>query len=113
MSIKSKVYLICNPVTEQYKIGVTKNDVEQRIKQLQTGNGCELHLITFHETENPFYIEKMLHHELQPYNSINEWFEIHDEFNIVTRFKDLCDKYEGIIVQMADNPFFKKMARLK
>lgn len=36
----------------------------------------------FHETENPFYIEKMLHHELYLYNSINEWFEAHDGHNI-------------------------------
>ena len=73
---------MCNLVAEQYKIGVTKNDIEQRIEQLWTGNGCELYLITFHETENPFYIEKMLHHELYLYNSINEWFEVHDELNI-------------------------------
>ena len=76
------MYLICNLVAEQYKIGVTKNDIEQRIEQLWTGNGCELYLITFHETENPFYIEKTLHHELYLYNSINEWFEVHDELNI-------------------------------
>ena len=76
------MYLICNLVTEQYKIGVTKNNIEQRIEQLWTGNGCELYPITFHETENPFYIEKTLHHESYPYNSINEWFEVHDELNI-------------------------------
>lgn len=82
MDIESKVYLICNLTAEQYKIGVTKNDIEQRIEQLRTGNGCELYLITFHETENLFYIEKMLYHELYPYNSINEWFEVHDELDI-------------------------------
>ena len=80
------MYLICNLVAEQYKIGVTKNDIEQ----LRTGNGCKLYPITFHETENPFYIEKMLRHELYPYNSINEWFEVHDELNIQQLDSMIC-----------------------
>ena len=81
---------MCNLVAEQYKIRVTKNDIEQRIEQLWTDNGCELYLITFHETEIPFYIEKTLHHELYPYNSINEWLEVHDELNIQQLDSMIC-----------------------
>ena len=53
MSNKAYVYLICNPATDQYKIGVTKNDIDKRLKQLQVGNGCCLHLVGSHESEHP------------------------------------------------------------
>ena len=32
----------------------------------------------------------MLHHELYPYNSINEWFEVHDELNIQQLDSMIC-----------------------
>lgn len=106
----AKVYLICNPATEQYKVGVTKNDINKRLMQLQTGNGNELHIVAYHETDNPYYIERMIHKELNKYNVKNEWFEIVD-VNPLTEFKRLCNKYEGVIANMKDNPFFMKMLR--
>lgn len=111
--MKYKVYLICDSITELYKIGVTKNSIEKRIKQLQTGNGSELYLVTMHETEYPYYIERMLHHELHSNNTVGEWFDLSDKENAPQHFKDLCIKYEDVIVKMKDNPFFKKMARIK
>ena len=111
--MKYKVYLICDPVTELYKIGVTKNDISVRIKQLQTGNGSELHLVSIHESKYPYYIERMLHHELHGSNTVGEWFDLSDKENIIQHFKDLCIKYEDIIIKMKDNPFFEKMARIK
>ena len=110
MDGKKYVYLICNPVTEQYKIGVTKNDPEKRLKQLQTGNGCELHIVATHLTDNAYYIENMLHKELSGHNVKNEWFEI-TGVNPLVEFKRICSKYEDIIVKMRANMFFKKMSR--
>lgn len=109
MNDESFVYLICNPATEQYKIGVTRKDINTRIKQLQTGNGCDLHLVAFHKSEAPFYIEKMLHKEFHRYNVKNEWFEIDNNMNIINMFNEACNKYEGIIKTMKDNPFFKNL----
>lgn len=39
------IYLIRNRENLTYKIGVTKNDPEKRVKQLQTGNSDELDLL--------------------------------------------------------------------
>ena len=50
---KSFIYLFCDPAQNLYKIGVTKNLYSKRMKQLQTGNGSELHLISYHETFLP------------------------------------------------------------
>lgn len=99
------VYLICSNQTGTYKVGVTKNDVEKRLKQLQTGNGYELHIVNVHETDNMRYIERMLHHEYSKSNTKNEWFELTDEQ--VRDFKPLCNKYENVLKAMKDNPFFK------
>lgn len=113
MSNKAYVYLICNPATDQYKIGVTKNDIDKRLKQLQVGNGCCLHLVGSHESEHPYYIEKMLHRELMQFRTSGEWFDFHEnDTNILEMFRKLCCKYENVIVNMKDNPFFNKMANI-
>ena len=59
--MKSYVYLICDPAQNLFKIGVTKNLCNKRIKQLQTGNGTELHIVNYHETYYPYRIEQLLH----------------------------------------------------
>ena len=51
---KSFVYIFCDPAQDLYKIGVTKNLYSKRMKQLQTGNGTELHLVKYHETFFPY-----------------------------------------------------------
>lgn len=38
--------------TNLYKIGVTKNDIDKRIKSLQTGNPSEILLINSYKSEN-------------------------------------------------------------
>ena len=49
------VYLICDSGHDNmFKIGVTKQPIEKRLKQLQTGNGSEIFLSAYHETEYPF-----------------------------------------------------------
>ena len=46
---------------ESYKIGVSKNHPEKRVKQLQTGNARKIDLIKFFESEHYRKIEKNLH----------------------------------------------------
>ena len=100
------VYLLCDSGQDRmYKIGVTKTDVERRIKKLQTGNGNEIFLINKYETEYPFYIEKMLHKKHYPNRKIGEWFELSDES--VINFVEECKFFEKIIDEMEGNPFFK------
>ena len=48
------VYLICDSgYDSMFKIGVTRQPIEKRIKQLQTGNGSEIFLVNYHKTEYP------------------------------------------------------------
>lgn len=102
------VYLIGEKDKEgKYKIGSTKaNDVNKRLKQLQTGNSSELFLKEAYQTDYPFKLEKMLHNKLKQYSLIGEWFELDNK--LVGDFKSLCDYYTSIIECLKDNPYFLK-----
>jgi len=63
-------------VDEYVKIGFTKN-VNQRIKNLQTGNHRKLELLC--EIEGGYYLEKQYHDYFQQYRQQGEWFEYRDE----------------------------------
>lgn len=45
------VYLICDPATDRFKIGVTRDLKSNRLKKLQTGNSTELFIRDIYETE--------------------------------------------------------------
>ena len=61
MDSKGYVYLLCDLDRERtYKIGVTRGDINKRIKKLQTGNAGEIHLVNYHKSEKPFFIEKCM-----------------------------------------------------
>ena len=76
------------------------------MKQLQTGNGTELHLVNFYETFYPFNMEKYLHGKFQEKREHGEWFKLTIED--ISQFTDLCQKYENLVEVMKDNPFFVK-----
>lgn len=107
--VKSFVYLFCDPNQNLYKIGVTKNLYSKRMKQLQTGNGTELHLVSYYETIYPFRIEKFLHNKFANKREHGEWFKL--DIEDITNFKNECEHYETILSSMFDNPFMKKQLR--
>lgn len=106
---KSYVYLICDPAQNLFKIGVTKNLYNKRMKQLQTGNGCELHLVNYHQTYYPYRIEQLLHNKFHSKKEIGEWFKLETED--ISNFTEFCQKFEEMIEIMKDNPFFSKNLR--
>lgn len=106
MSKKGFVYLICDPSTDLFKIGVTTGKLENRIKKLQTGNGTELHFVNHYETEYPFKLEKMLHNHFFNKKELNEWFSL--DTDDISHFTELCEKKEEIIISLKDNPFYNK-----
>lgn len=62
---------------ETYKIGVTDN-LEKRIKQLQTGSPEEITVVNYFEYELPkqaFKIEKILHKKFKKHQTQGEWFK--------------------------------------
>ena len=88
-----------------YKIGVTKKNIENRIKELQTGSSNELYIRHYFKTSYPYKLEKMLHRYFSHKNKINEWFTLSE--SQARDFPQICEKYENILKSLQDNPFFK------
>lgn len=102
--MEGTVYLLCDPSTNLYKIGATRGDVDKRIKKLQTGNSCNIHLVKKFDTLAPFYVESGLHHQFKSKQSINEWYSL-DLADIVD-FEKACGKYQRIAEKLQGNPYF-------
>lgn len=101
------VYLLGDSEKEGiFKIGVTRGDIQKRIKKLQTGNAGEIYLVSYYETEHPFLMEKMLHTKFFGDKVLNEWFSLTTEE--VVAFKKSCEEIQKTIDALKDNYFFKK-----
>lgn len=101
------VYLIKDTDREGiYKIGMTKQVMEKRLKALQTGNASNLEVCCIHETCDAYTLEAMLHRKYQTKRVKNEWFELTDED--VENFKSVCENLDNVIKSLSNNPFFKK-----
>lgn len=92
-----------------FKIGITRGDISKRIKQLQTGNGEEIYLVDYYQTEYPFFIERLLHNQFYPKQKRNEWFNLNAED--IIKFKQHCIKIEEQAEALKDNPFSKKLLK--
>ena len=103
---KKYVYLICDPAQELFKIGVTKNLYTKRMKQLQTGNGAELHLVKYHMTFFPYRMEKLLHAKFANKREHGEWFRL--DINDISHFEQYCSEFEELIESLKENPFLPK-----
>lgn len=100
------VYLICDVSNDTYKIGVTRSDVEKRLKKLQTGNSTELILTNKFWCEYPFRLESMLHTKFKLKKELNEWYRLEPEE--VEHFTFYCTEIDRTIHNLLDNPFFSK-----
>lgn len=104
------VYLfleIDNNGAETYKIGVTKNEPNKRIKQLQTGNPRKIELLKTYKSVNYLKIEKWLHRKYSTKTEAeNEWRTLTNQE--VFSFIDDCKEAEKTIkFLLENNPFFK------
>ena len=66
------IYLVRGKVTELIKIGQTKVDIEQRVKELQIGSPDILEVIAV--TFEPHTSENELHNKFSEYRKHGEWF---------------------------------------
>jgi len=99
------VYLLCvNGDNEMYKIGVTKSDINKRIKKLQTGNGNQIYCVASFHSNRPYKLESILHRYYAVDRQEGEWFLLSKER--VAEFLPLCKTYEDAIDALKDNPFF-------
>lgn len=92
-----------------FKIGITRGKIEKRIKQLQTGNGEEIYLVNYYETDYPFFIERSMHLKFYPNKKRNEWFNLKVED--VVKFKEYCKEFEDNAKILEENPFAKKILK--
>ena len=99
-----KVYLLkmIDNDTTIYKIGYTKNSVEDRRKILQTGCPNEIQIVESFESEFSIKIETTLHNIYKHKRIHGEWFslDLEDEIN----FKANCEKYHNI-QKLINTPF--------
>jgi len=79
---------------EKYKIGITKNSPQERLRKLKTGNSNELDVLKVYRSRN---YKKIL--------SENEFFYLTNEQ--VLGFIDSCKEAENIVDALRDNPFYK------
>lgn len=87
-----KIYLISAEINNEilYKIGITKRDINKRLKELKTGNAAELNIVDYFESKWATKIEANLH---KTFNSKNikgskEWFNLTNED--LDNFKEKC-----------------------
>ena len=105
------VYLleeINNIGKNRYKIGITKSDVQKRVKQLSTGNSKKIQLLNSYETKNYHKVEQWLHKRFdsKQTESENEWFFLEKED--IENFIDTCKKIdETVNLLLKENYFFK------
>lgn len=101
--MKSNVYLICDPTNDTFKIGVTKRDVNVRMKEIQTGNPGEIFILHIFKSDYPYKLESMLHRRFMSKRTLNEWFAL--ESNDINEFMNICEKYENIIKSLEQENF--------
>lgn len=100
------VYLINAFGTNKYKIGVTKNDVDKRLKQLQTGNAEELIISRVFECEHYRKVEGWLHRKHFNKREEGEWFLLEDE-DVFSFVNDCETAHNTIKLLIEQNPFYK------
>lgn len=110
MKNERKIYILSSINNDEvvYKIGYTKNNVNERVKQLKTGN-CESIDINYISEPTIFFskIEKYLHKYYEEYNIDGEWFLLSKEevSTIPNRINKLINTYQDLY---NDNAYFKK-----
>jgi hypothetical protein len=109
--VEGWIYLMCQVDVaglELYKIGVSKNDPEKRVKNLQTGNPNKILLVKKYKSSNYHKIEKWLHRKffMDKTLSNNEWFNLTSAQ--ANSFLDECRSIESNInYLLSENHFYK------
>lgn len=97
------IYLISSEINNNtlYKIGITRNDVKKRLKQLKTGNAATLSIVNQFDSKWAFKIEANLHSRFSSNNISGEWFSLTPE--IVSDFTNICEKLHETFEFLAVN----------
>ena len=85
-----------------YKIGITKDSVQKRIRQLQTGNPYRIVPHTAIVIEGAELVERHLHRTFSQNRRILEWFSLaEDELaEVISEAERFRDEIEGLVVKV-------------
>jgi hypothetical protein len=74
------VYLLSSEIngSKIYKIGFTKRNVENRIKEFQTGNASEIKIVETFKSKWGTKIESFLHRKFSNKKISGEWFGLNE-----------------------------------
>ena len=91
-----KVYLISTSDNngKRYKIGHTRREVEDRIREFKTGNSYEFEIIDVFESKWGTKIESKLHRKHKTKQIGGEWFKLDDED--IKSFNDDCRMFHNV-----------------
>jgi len=97
------VYLISSTIEGDtcYKIGYTKRDPIQRIKEMKTGNASELEVIQTFKSKWGTQIESKLHKIFQDKKISGEWFRL-TAYDI-SQFKKFCEQTHQSFELLSEN----------
>lgn len=95
-----RIYLIsCGEENLQYKIGYTKRDVSDRLREFKTGNSGNLNIVATFETKWGSKLENMLHRKYRSKKIEGEWFGLDN--TEVENFLIECKKQDEILNMLA------------
>jgi hypothetical protein len=79
----------------RFKIGISKNPVNRRLKQLQTGNSNEIFIVNEYKTKHYKEVERFLHRKYYSDKALGEWFELSHED--VVNFTKTAKHYDDLV----------------
>lgn len=73
------IYVIKDSKNNLYKIGVTKNNVKDRLSSMQTSNPNKLEIIFEKKIKKYIKVEEFLHVQFNEKNVSGEWFQLNKD----------------------------------
>ena len=100
-----KVYLISSEINgkKHYKIGYTKRNIEQRVKEFKTGNSSNFEIVDYFNSEWGTKIEALLHNRFKNKLIRGEWFLLDD--GDIENFKSICENYHNNFNLLLNNTY--------
>lgn len=85
------VYLISSEINGKvlYKIGITKRNIEDRIKEFKTGSASEFRIVDSFSSKWARKIEAGLHRAFRQKRISGEWFDLCD--GDLSSFRERCE----------------------
>lgn len=99
------VYLICSETNNDvvYKVGFTRRNVSERIKDIKTGNAGTIYIINVFTSKYGTKIEAFLKKKYKPYNISGEWFKLPEKE--IAEFMENCQNVHNSFIALESNTY--------